>query len=59
MLTNKVHNNNPCTEDDLKESIQDVVPSISPAELQFIINNIFVSCDKHLQNDRNHFQHLL
>jgi hypothetical protein len=32
-----VYNNNPCTEDDLKESIQDVMPSISPAELQCII----------------------
>jgi hypothetical protein len=48
MLKNRVYNNNPCIEDDLKESIQDVVPSISPAELQCIIKNIFVSCDKHL-----------
>jgi hypothetical protein len=39
-LTNKMYNNNPCTEDDLKQSIQDVVPSISPAELQCIIKKI-------------------
>lgn len=44
MLKDKVYNNNPCTRDNLKESIQDVASSLSPAEFQRAINSVFVKC---------------
>jgi hypothetical protein len=39
-LNSQVNSNDPCTEDDLKESIQSTVLSVSEAELQGAVNNM-------------------
>jgi hypothetical protein len=59
MLRDKVYSSNPCTEDDLKERIQDVVFSVSSAELQHVMNNVFDRCDACLLAEGDHFQQLL
>ena len=47
ILSSQVKSNSPFTEDDLKDSIQSsTVLSVSAAELQGAVNNMFVRCDK-------------
>jgi hypothetical protein len=58
ILKDKVYSNNRHTEDNLKESIQDVVSSVSPAQLPHAMN-MFFRHDTYLQAKGNHFQHLL
>jgi hypothetical protein len=41
-LKNKVLSNNPSNEDDLKDTIQNKVLSVSPAKLENAIRNMFV-----------------
>jgi len=42
VLKDKVYSNNPCSEDDLKDSICDVTFLISLAELHCAMSNMFV-----------------
>jgi hypothetical protein len=42
VLKDKVYNNNPCYEDDLKDRICDVTFLISLAELHCAMSNMFV-----------------
>jgi len=67
ILNSQVNSNGPCTEDDLKDSIQSTVLSVSAAELQGSVNNMFLRCDKcvcvcasvRVSAKGKHFQHLL
>ena len=59
MLRDKVYGSNPHSEDDLKERIQNVVFSVSTAELQHVMNNLFDRCDACLLAEGDHFQQLL
>ena len=59
-LNSQVNSNDPSTEDDLKESIQSTVLSVSAAEIQGAVNNMLrdVTSVCVLANGK-HFQHLL
>jgi uncharacterized membrane protein YiaA len=47
ILNSQVNSNSPFAEDDLQDSIQiSTVLSVSAAELQGAVNNMFVRCDK-------------
>jgi len=46
-------------EDDLKESIQDVVSSVSKGELQHAMHSMFLRCNVCLWVEVKHFQHIL
>jgi hypothetical protein len=59
MLRDEEYRNNPCTKVDLQESIQNTEFSISRAELRHAMNNMFVTCDAHLQSKQNHVQHFI
>jgi hypothetical protein len=49
MLNDKVNSNNRSNEDDLKETIQDTVSSISPVEPRRAMSDVFVTSDTCLQ----------
>jgi hypothetical protein len=55
----KAQCNNPRNEDDLKERIQDLVHSVSPAEFRCAMNNVFIRCDELLRTERKHLKHFL
>jgi hypothetical protein len=59
MLQDDVCGNNPCSEDNVNESIRDTVFFILPAEFQHVMNIMFVRYDLYLQFKGNHFQRLL
>jgi hypothetical protein len=59
MSLERVHINNACTENHIRKSTQNIVFSISPAELLICSKNTLVMCDTCLQARDNHFQHLL
>jgi hypothetical protein len=42
-----------------QQSTQDIMSSISPADLQHTINNMFTICNTCIWAEENHFQHLL
>ena len=58
-VQDKIYRNNHRTEDDRKKSNQDVVSSVSPAEIQRAMNNAFVKCDPQVRAEGNHFQQRL
>jgi hypothetical protein len=45
MLKDIVCSNNPCTEDSLKESVQNIVSAVSPTELWHAVDNLLIRCD--------------
>lgn len=47
-MLQEVCGNNPCTEDDVNESLQDVVFLILPAEFHHVMNIMLFRCDTHL-----------
>jgi len=49
MLMVKVYNNNPRTEENIKESIQNIVLSISPAKLRRTMQEFLLRCDAFLR----------
>jgi hypothetical protein len=44
------------TRDDMKESIQDAMPSISPAEIRRAMNVFVIACAARLRAEANHRQ---
>jgi hypothetical protein len=58
MAMDDVHRNNPCSEDDLKERIQNAASSFSSTEIRRT-NNEFVMYGACLQPKGNQFQHHL
>jgi hypothetical protein len=45
MLKDMVCSNIPCTEDNLKESIQNIVSALSPAKLWHAVDSVLIICD--------------
>jgi len=54
----KAQCDNPRPEDELKESIQDIVHSISPAEFR-CAKSVFIWCDELLRTEEKHLKHFL
>ena len=51
-------NNNPWIDDNRRKSVQDMMSSILPAEIQLAINNVLVVNDAYLRAAGNYFHHL-
>ena len=59
MLTDEVYSNNPCTEGDLKESIQECTVFSITSRIRRAIDDVFVRCDECLPAGRKYFRLLL
>ena len=60
ILKEKFYNNNPLTEDDLKESVQYTKYSVfNCVSRMCVMNDVFVRSDAFLQAELNHFQRTL
>jgi len=51
--------NNPCIDDNRRNSVQGVVSSILPAEIQRAVNNVLVVNDAYLRAAGNSSHHLI